>query len=106
MQEILRSELPGQEFIKPCQIIQCGKTRKGYGKVSLNGERQAHRASYKETYGEIPKGLYVCHRCDVRDCIEPTHLFLGTQADNMKDMVGKGRSNHPHGIKNGRCKLT
>jgi DNA invertase Pin-like site-specific DNA recombinase len=50
--------------------------------------------------------MQVLHRCDVRHCVNPDHLFLGTQADNMADMVEKGRERHPVGIAHGRAKLT
>jgi hypothetical protein len=51
----------------------------------------AHRASWRFYYGEIPDGLNVCHTCDVPKCVNPEHLFLGTQHDNLKDMYAKGR---------------
>jgi hypothetical protein len=53
---------------------------------------RAHRAIYKLFIGDIPKGLMVCHSCDVRNCINPKHLFIGTAKDNTKDMMNKGRS--------------
>lgn len=75
-----------------------GATRRdGYGHFKLNGKAvAAHRVAYELGNGPIPDGLYVCHRCDVRNCCRPSHLFLGTCADNLRDMVAKGRSKkHP-----------
>lgn len=80
---------------------------KRYGAVGVFGKQHlAHRASYMLFCGPIPDGMVVCHRCDVGLCVEPTHLFLGSQTDNIHDMERKGRSHHPSGADHGRAKLS
>lgn len=70
----------------------------GYGFISHNGDPdRAHRCSWKLFKGEIPKGIYVCHKCDTPLCVNPDHLFLGTPLDNMLDKIRKGRGNAPKG---------
>ncbi|KKL79550.1 hypothetical protein LCGC14_2013720 [marine sediment metagenome] len=84
----------------------------GYGGY---GPETVHRKVYKELVGEIPKGMLVCHHCDVKSCVRPNHLFLGTHKDNTQDAVKKGRmasglrngaythpEKRPHGKRHGR----
>ncbi len=76
----------------------------GYGLICIATKTQStHRLSWECANGPIPAGCYVLHRCDVRACINPDHLFLGSQDDNMKDMSAKGRSSR--GEKNHKAKL-
>lgn len=69
----------------------------GYGRFGMGGRlvEYAHRASWMLLRGEIPKGMYVCHHCDVRACVNPEHLFIGTAEDNMRDCANKGRIRIP-----------
>ena len=79
----------------------------GYGAISFEGRNQgAHRLAAQEIHGPIPKGMFVLHHCDVRECVYPTHLFYGTHQDNMDDMVGKHRQRAVHGEAHGRSKMT
>lgn len=67
-------------------------THQGYGWFRLRGVSiTASRFAWRITHGPIPVGLYVCHTCDNRPCCNPAHLWLGTQADNVRDMFAKGR---------------
>lgn len=75
-----------------CWIWGGGKTDVGYGRVSFDGLfYSVHRLSYLIYKEEIPNGLFVLHKCDRRSCINPKHLFVGTQSDNMKDCYAKNR---------------
>lgn len=73
----------------------------GYGFFGYKKkQRLAHRASWEIHNGFIPKDMMVCHKCDVRCCVNPHHLFLGSATDNVRDMLKKGRG------KSGMAKLT
>lgn len=68
----------------------------GYGDLWRNGKViGAHKVSYELFVGKVPHGLDVCHRCDVRCCVNPHHLFVGTRAENMQDCFAKGRTVSP-----------
>lgn len=70
----------------------------GYGAINTGDRRRgAHRVSYEMANGPIPDGLFVCHTCDVRNCVNPSHLFVGTARDNALDCWLKGRSNRKNG---------
>lgn len=76
-----------------CLLWLRGVTKFGYGWVRANGAaRLAHRVSYELANGPIPAGMCILHKCDVPACINPDHLRLGTQIDNIADMRAKGRS--------------
>jgi hypothetical protein len=78
----------------------------GYGRFSRDRQSlvSVHRFSYELQVGPVPAGMCVLHRCDVRNCVRPDHLFLGTVADNNQDMIAKGRGST--GQRNGAAKLT
>ena len=78
----------------------------GYGQFALyhTTPKFAHRVSWEMTYGPIPKGMKILHKCDIPSCVRPAHLFIGTNADNSSDMVTKNRS--AYGENHGYAKLT
>lgn len=81
----------------------------GYGRVRLSRTRtiSAHRYAYILTHGRIRKSVLVCHRCDVRGCCNPRHLFAGSHADNVRDCIRKGRRAAPRlGSQHPMAKLT
>jgi hypothetical protein len=94
---------------RDCWLWSGCRTERGYGRFSIGGKkdrrfRPAHRVSHELYVGVIPLGLSVCHRCDNPPCVRPSHLFLGTQDDNMKDAAIKGRT--IQGERHPKAKLT
>lgn len=82
-------------------------TADGYGYISVKRRMiRAHRFSYALHYGPIPKGQFVCHKCDRPACVRPDHLFLGSPRDNVLDMYGKKRNRNPRGEQAPKARLT
>lgn len=84
-----------------------GARSHGYGRYKAHTgiTLAAHRVAWELSFGPIPRGLNVCHRCDNPPCVNPNHLFLGTQCENLRDCAVKGRARAPRGERNGRAKL-
>ena len=91
-----------------CWEWTAGKTKFGYGTFNNgSGSRLAHRVSWVIENGPVPDGKLVCHTCDNPSCVNPKHLFVGTQSDNVCDMWAKGRGGAGAlpGIENHRSKI-
>ena len=109
----LRREITWEADKNGCWICTSHKPNTyGYPQCKINGKiKVISRVMYEREYGEIPKGMIVCHKCDNPNCINLDHLFLGTNADNSKDMVKKNRQSRQgspgmHGTKHPQAKLT
>ena len=93
-----------------CWVWTSNRDRYGYGRFhgAVDGvlTKFAHRYSYMLHRGPIPNGMLVCHSCDNPPCVNPDHLFLGSEEDNMRDKIAKGRHVHPFGQDAPRAVLT
>lgn len=83
------------EKTETCWLWRGATKPNGYGSIQSGGRGSAsistHRLSFEIHNGRVPKGKWVLHRCDVRNCVNPAHLFVGTAKDNTQDMIAKGR---------------
>lgn len=95
-----------------CWLWLGAPTFRGYGEIKvwitdkIKRSQRAHRVSWTLFRGPIPPGMVVCHHCDNRACVNPDHLFLGTQLDNVRDMIKKNRQVNPVGTRNSSAVLT
>jgi DNA-binding transcriptional regulator YiaG len=93
--------------VDACWLWIAAKDKRGYGEIRWNNHMAiASRVAWELTNGSIPDCLCVCHHCDNPSCVNPSHLFLGTQKDNLSDCQKKGRRNWVRGEKHPSCKLS
>lgn len=94
MNELVQEFLDERAIPEPnsgCYLWEGAVGDTGYGVIRREGKNyRAHRYMWRLVYGHIPDNILVCHSCDVKSCVNPAHLFLGTHDDNMADMMQKG----------------
>lgn len=105
-----------QHYLETMNVTESGcwewtgpKRKTGYGVIGRNGKSAlTHRVAYELARGPVPAGMCVCHSCDNPACINPAHLWIGTQGDNRRDCAAKGRNSKPDvsGERNPNAKLT
>lgn len=95
-----RSGPPAKDGLSPCWVWGGFRHKSGHGQVSFGRGRPeyTHRLSWELHNGPVPEGMCVCHKCDVPACCNPEHMFLGTRADNMRDMWAKARGVHSNNV--------
>lgn len=91
-----------------CWLWDRSLRKDGYAQVEARRGKAvlAHRLSWQLNRGPIPNGLYICHKCDVKSCVNPDHLFVGTCADNIRDRVVKGLHHAIFGSRHPKAKLS
>lgn len=94
-----------------CWEWQAARFSNGYGSAYVSGRGKtmlkglAHRIAYSIANGPIPSDMLVCHSCDNKACVRPSHLWIGTDHDNTQDMLKKGRNTPPRGERSGKTKF-
>lgn len=91
-QDVVQRFLSKVQKGKGCWKWLSATIQNGYGVFYLNGKTEyAHRLAWEMKNGPIPAGKEICHSCDIKTCVNPRHMFLGTRQDNMQDAISKGR---------------
>lgn len=95
-QRALSRILPRTVKCGRCLLWQGARTETGYGRIGIRYKTfSVHRVVWTARHGAIPNGKMICHKCDTPNCVNHRHLFIGTQADNLRDMRAKGRARLP-----------
>lgn len=99
MMQTIEEKLADRSMPEPnsgCLLWLRGCNHKGYGVLNTGRKAlKAHRVAWVMKHGPIPAGMQICHKCDVRSCINPAHLFLGTPKENVRDCIAKNRASPP-----------